>query len=54
MIVTAEPRREPRAVCPDCTQGKHGACVGSAWDDETDSPAVCQCYEHNHDPEWSA
>jgi hypothetical protein len=54
MSDTAEPHWWPRAVCPDCAEGKHGACVGSAWDDDTDSPAVCQCYEHDHDEEWSA
>jgi hypothetical protein len=39
---------EPRATCPDCAQGKHGACVGDAWDDEFDRPALCQCFEWNH------
>lgn len=33
----------PDVICPDCRDGKHGACIGQAWDDETDSPADCQC-----------
>jgi hypothetical protein len=50
-MTTAEPRWQPRAVCPDCEQNKHAACVGDAWDKETDEPAVCSCYEANHEPE---
>lgn len=30
-------------LCPDCRDGKHGACVGEAWDDAKDAPADCQC-----------
>lgn len=39
----------PRATCPDCERGKHDACVGEAWDRETDSPAICRCWEWNHE-----
>lgn len=38
----------PRTICPDCRQGKHDACVGTAWDNEMDEPAVCWCWETNH------
>jgi hypothetical protein len=32
-------------ICPDCRDDKHKACVGSAWDDTHDAPAVCDCWE---------
>jgi len=35
--------------CPDCRQGKHGACVGASWDPELDLPAACSCWEANHE-----
>lgn len=47
-LVEGESQPMPRAVCPDCEQGKHGACVGDAWDDFTDQPAICSCWEENH------
>jgi hypothetical protein len=31
---------------PDCYQGKHAACAGDAWDDDTDSPTACGCDCH--------
>lgn len=34
--------------CPECRQGKHGNCDGTAWDDATDAPAGCPCAAHNH------
>lgn len=33
-------------VSPDCRAGKHGACVGDAWDDVLDAPAECSCDCH--------
>lgn len=30
-------------VCPECAQGKHPNCVGSAWDDTLDAPVPCGC-----------
>jgi hypothetical protein len=36
---------EDGPVCPDCRDGKHKACVGSAWDNDEDQPAVCSCWE---------
>jgi hypothetical protein len=39
------------AICPECTQGKHDNCDGASWDDETDGPAVCPCWEVDHHPE---
>jgi hypothetical protein len=37
------------SVCPECTQGKHGNCDGTAWDNETDAPTHCACADHQHD-----
>lgn len=34
--------------CPECAQGKHGNCDGTAWDDESDGEAVCPCQEAGH------
>lgn len=30
-------------VCPECRDGKHGNCDGTAWDDHEDAPASCSC-----------
>lgn len=30
-------------LCPDCSEGKHGACVGEAWDHARDEPTPCAC-----------
>jgi hypothetical protein len=35
-------------ICPDCWQGKHGACEGDAWDNDNDRPAICACWAENH------
>lgn len=40
-VVYRAPR--PDITCPDCRDGKHGACIGSGWDDEKDAPADCEC-----------
>ena len=40
----------PRAVCRDCSEGKHGACIGSAYverDGEIDEVA-CTCTADGH------
>lgn len=39
----------PRAICPDCRDNKHNACVGSAWDYDLDLPAICRCWELGHE-----
>ncbi|WP_181131604.1 hypothetical protein [Rathayibacter sp. AY2B5] len=31
---------------PECEVGKHGACHGDAWNQETDEPADCTCTCH--------
>lgn len=46
--VIGDLRPMPRATCPDCATGKHGACVGDAWDRERDEPAICDCWERGH------
>ena len=35
---------------PDCLNGKHRACAGDGWDDETDSPTACPCPCHTTTP----
>lgn len=34
--------------CPECVQGKHGNCDGTAWDRATDQPAPCPCAGRAH------
>jgi len=46
--VIGDIRPMPRTTCPDCRDGKHG-CVGEAWDRELDEPAICDCWERNHE-----
>lgn len=31
------------AICPECRDGKHSNCDGSAWDHRQDSETVCIC-----------
>lgn len=31
---------------PDCRDGKHHACRGDAWDNDTDTPTTCKCPCH--------
>lgn len=33
-------------IGPDCRDGKHTACDGRAWNNETDQPADCGCTCH--------
>lgn len=33
-------------IDPDCTVGKHHACIGNTWDVERDEPADCACPCH--------
>ena len=42
---------EPGALCPDCKQSKHHACVGEAWDEENDKVTFCSCWARGHHPE---
>lgn len=38
-----------RNVCPECRAGKHQVCNGDGgWDDETDQPVPCACWENAH------
>ena len=37
------------AINPDCRDGKHPACNGDAWDDDTDLPAACECSCHSEE-----
>lgn len=30
-------------VCPECAQGKHRNCTGTAWCFRDDVPTVCAC-----------
>jgi len=39
--VMVEPPRP--AVCPECVQGKHGNCDGTALDRATDEVGACEC-----------
>lgn len=32
-------------TCPECVQGKHGNCDGTAWDDERDCLTICSCMD---------
>lgn len=34
--------------CPECSQGKHGNCDGTAWDNEADAPTACTCPDPSH------
>lgn len=36
------------ADCPDCEQGKHGACVDQAWDDDAGMTVPCACAAADH------
>lgn len=38
-----------RLMNPDCRDGKHRACSGTAWDDERDELAACPCSCHTPD-----
>ena len=33
-------------IDPDCRDGKHAACIGSTWDDNTDRTVDCTCQCH--------
>lgn len=30
-------------ICPECAQGKHRNCDGTAWNEQTDEIDTCQC-----------
>lgn len=30
-------------LCPECQQGKHFNCDGTAWDERTDARTECEC-----------
>lgn len=36
------------ARCPDCRDGKHGACIGRSWSDELDAEVDCPCALAGH------
>lgn len=35
--------------CPECRDGKHGNCDGTAWDNVRDRPTDCRC-DHQDTP----
>lgn len=34
-------------ICPECTQGKHHNCDGTAWDHDRDELAACRCGDYH-------
>lgn len=38
----------PWIACPECDQGKHGNCDGTAWDVEADDRIECPCAAAGH------
>jgi hypothetical protein len=36
------------AECPECVQGKHGNCDGSAWCRAHDALELCPCAQNDH------
>ena len=36
------------STCGDCTSDRHDRCNGDTWDDDSNQPAVCDCWEHGH------
>jgi hypothetical protein len=36
-------------VCPECRDGKHFNCTTGAWDDFTDTPTYCRCWQRGHE-----
>lgn len=37
--------------CPECRQGKHQRCDGTAWDYINDVPDNCRCDDQRHEGE---
>ena len=37
----------PDAINPDCLDGKHRACAGTAWSDDLDALTDCLCDCHD-------
>lgn len=35
-------------ICPDCTEGKHNACVDQAWDAKREEIVPCSCSHASH------
>jgi hypothetical protein len=44
--VTADDLLQPMPYSPDCAQGKHRACAGTAWDFDADELVACACGCH--------
>jgi hypothetical protein len=36
------------AICPECAQGKHANCDGTAWDLTSDDYTICSCPAPDH------
>lgn len=36
------------SICPECRNGKHQNCDGTAWDDVADEATACDCAAHDH------
>lgn len=34
-------------LSPDCRDGKHTACIGDAWNNQTDEACTCECACHD-------
>lgn len=35
-------------TCRECTEGKHGNCDGTAWDNDADAAVACLCDDQQH------
>lgn len=50
-ITTEQIKEGPRPthlMCPECAQGKHGNCDGTAWNDAADDIDRCRCSSNLH------
>lgn len=36
-------------ICPECAQGKHVNCDGTAWDNALDQEVPCACHDDDGD-----
>lgn len=43
-----DPDTGPIPVCPECRNGKHPNCDGTAWDVDADAPTSCRCSHGSH------
>ena len=52
--MTAYDLLRPMPYSPDCAQGKHRACAGTAWDFDADELVACTCGCHDDYEEVAA